>query len=183
MNTDTEFVVIGKITTAFGVKGWVRIYSFTESPVDIFSYKPWFIKSNHDWQQINVVKWKNQSKGLVAQLDICDDRDSALSLRQVDIFVPAEKIQGLKEGEYYWRDLIGCRVINQQNEDLGIVTKLMETGANEVLVLDIDDLAVGLSLSKGEAVKERLIPYVPDEVILTVDIKKKLITVEWPGDF
>lgn len=183
MNDNTEYVVMGKITTAFGIQGWVRIHSFTDSPADIFEYKPWYIKSNQGWQQSKVLKWKNQSKGLVALLENCDDRDKALALRQAEIAVPADAIQTQHEGEHLWRDLIGCRVVNQQKEDLGLVTKMMETGANDVLVLDIDEQALALKSPKGEALKERLVPYVPDEVILEVDVDNKLITVEWPGDF
>ncbi len=183
MNNRAEHVVMGKITTAFGIQGWVRIYSYTDKPSDIFDYKPWLINSKRGWQQIKVLKWKNQSKGLVALLENCDDRDKALALRQVEIAVPAEAIQTQHEGEHLWRDLIGCRVINQQKQDLGLVTKMMETGANDVLVLDIDERALVLKTSKGEALKERLVPYVPKEVILKVDVDNKLITVEWPGDF
>lgn len=183
MNIETEYLVVGKITTAFGIKGWVKIYSFTEEAEDIFGYKPWYLKLKSGYQEVTVQQWKRQAKGLVAKLPDCEDRDSALDLRQVQIAVKSDQFEALQDGDYYWRDLVGCRVVNKSQENLGIVTELMETGANDVLVVKIDDGAVSLKSAKGELAKERLIPYVPDVVVTDVDIKQKLISVDWPSDF
>jgi len=182
-NTVDDWVVVGKITTAFGIKGWVKIYSFTENSEDIFAYKPWSVKTSKGWKQIKVKNWKAHSNSLVAKLEGCDDRDAALAYGQNDIRISKAQFKPLQENEYYWKDLEGCRVLNQQQENLGIVQSLMETGANDVLVLDIDDQAVRLESDKGKAEKQRLIPYVTDEVILKVDINAKQIIVEWPSDF
>ena len=183
MNTDSNYLVIGKITTAFGIKGWVKIVSFTENPIDIFSYSPWFLKQKGNFEEVDVQLWKQQSKGLVVKFPNCNDRDKAFSLRQIEIAVKVEQIKTLEDGDFYWRDLVGCRVINADNENLGVVKKLMETGANDVLVVNIDNDAVSLKSSKGELLKERLIPYVPEVVVTNVDINLKLINVDWPSDF
>ncbi len=178
-----DWVVVGKITTAFGIQGWVKIYSFTDNPEDIFSYTPWSVKTARGVKMIKVSKWKIQSKGLVAKLEGCNDRDSALAYGQNEIRIKKSQFQPLQDNEFYWKDLQGCRVINQQQENLGIVQSLMETGANDVLVVKIDHEAVPLQSDKGKDEKQRLIPYVPDEVIQTVDIANKQIVVEWPSDF
>ncbi len=178
-----DWAVVGKITTAFGIQGWVKIYSFTENPQDIFAYKPWNVKTARGWKQVKVSQWKVQSKGLVAKLEGCEDRDAALAYGQNEIRISKAQFQPLEEDEFYWQDLEGCRVLNLQQENLGIVTSLMETGANDVLVLKIDDGSVPLLSDKGKAVKERLIPYVPDEIIQNIDIANKQIIVEWPSDF
>lgn len=183
MSAADEMQIIGKITTAFGVHGWVKIYSFTENPEDIFSYHPWYLKTIRGWETCQVQDWRSQSKGLVARLDNCKDRDKALELRQVEIAVKLEQFKELEVGDYYWKDLLGCRVSNLQQEDFGVLTKFMETGANDVMLVSIDDQAVGLKNSKGKPLKERLVPYILDQVVIKVELDKKQIIVDWPSDF
>ncbi len=182
-NEPVNLAVVGKITTAFGIQGWVKIYSFTDNPEDIFSYTPWNIKTAQGWKQISVKKWKVHSKSLVALLEGYDDRDAALALGQTVIQVSKAQFKPLAGDDFYWKDLQGCRVVNQQQENLGIVESLMETGANDVLVLKIDEGSVPLHSDKGKPLKERLVPYVVDEIIQNVDIANKQIVVEWPSDF
>ncbi|PIP79659.1 MAG: ribosome maturation factor RimM [Gammaproteobacteria bacterium CG22_combo_CG10-13_8_21_14_all_40_8] len=183
MSTTGEMQVIGKIGTAFGVKGWVKITSFTDSPEDIFKYSPWTLSTNQGAKAVDVVNWRIMSKGLVAQLAGCHDRDQALALRHVEISVALEQFEDLDDGDYYWKDLLDCRVMNLQKQDLGVVSKFMETGANDVLVLDLDEHSVPLKNSKGKKLTERLIPYVYEHVILEVDLDQKQIVVDWPSDF
>ncbi len=178
-----DWTVVGKITTAFGIQGWVKIYSFTENPEDIFAYKPWEVKTSKGWKQITVKNWKVNSNSLVAKLEGCDDRDAALAYGQNEIRISKSQFKPLQQDEYYWQDLEGCRVINLQQQNLGVVHSLMETGANDVLVVTIDKQAVALESENGKAAKQRLIPYVDDEVIKSVDINNKKIVVEWPSDF
>jgi 16S rRNA processing protein RimM len=112
-----------------------------------------------------------------------DDRNSAEALRKAQIAIRSEQLDVLDEGEFYWRDLMGCRVVNLAGEDLGRVSKLMETGANDVLVLSIDAQAVPLLNTKGIPLRERLVPYIPKQVVRDVDLTGKVIRVDWPSDF
>ncbi len=183
MSSAEKLQIVGKITTAFGVKGWVRVYSFTDNAEDIFKYSPWKINSRDGWKTVKVISWRSMSKGLVAQIEGCDDRDAAFALRQTDIGVELEQFKKLEDGDYYWKDLMGCRLENLQQQDLGVVTKFMETGANDVLVVDIDEQAIELKNSKGKQLKERLVPYLYDHVIIRVELESKKIIVDWPSDF
>src|SRR5699024_8188144 len=151
----------------FGVRGWVRVYSYTR-PVDgLIRYERWFLdhfaqEGCHDaWRPLRVVAAKRHGKALVAQLAVPDgrvlaDRDIAAGLLGADVAVARSDMPVLPPGEYYWHDLIGLEVANRAAESLGQVTGMMETGANDVLVV------------KGE--RERLIPFVPGVIVDHVDL-------------
>ena len=108
-------------------------------------------------------------KGVVAKLKGCDDRTAAENLAKRDIGIPRDALEDAGEGEVFWFDLIGCDVVNTAGENFGKVETLLETGANDVLVVK-------------RGTEEILIPYV-DEVILKVDSEAKLVTVDWTKDF
>lgn len=178
-----EPVVVAAVTTAFGVKGWVKLLSFTEPPEHLFEYDPIWVKVQGRWQKHSFDAWRPHGQIWVARLSGVEDRDAALALRKAEIAVDASQLAGLDDGEYYWRDLIGCRVVNLQNEDLGVVVRLMETGANDVLVLRVDAQAVAIRNARGQLVRERLVPYAPGQVIHDIDLSRKQIVVDWPSDF
>ena len=104
----------------------------------------------------------------------CPDRDSATALVGREIAVTRQQLPALDEGDYYWRDLLGLQVINLDDVTLGTVANLMETGANDVLVVE--------SHSDGER-QERLIPYIREQVIRHVDLEQGVIRVDWDPDF
>ncbi len=161
--------MVGRITGAFGVKGWVKIHSHTEPPENILSYKPWLISKEKEWQSIELEAGKRHGKGLVAQMTGYHDRDQALTLRGVDIAIWPEQRVLLEDGEFYWSDLIGLRVINREGIEFGHIDSLMETGANDVLVV------------KGE--QQRLIPYLRPQVVKSIDLSATQMVVDWPADF
>jgi len=167
--SDTDFVIVGKITSSYGIRGWVKVHSFTEPQTNIFDYAPWYLKQDGQWREYTLSEGRTHGKGVVAHLKNVDDRNQADLLRGIEIAVRREQLPEAEDGEYYWLDLIGCQVQNLDGEDLGRVEEMMETGANDVLVV------------KGE--RERLIPYVIDEVVKEVDLGQKLIRVDWPADF
>ena len=165
-------VVLGRIGAPFGIGGWVHFHSYTEPPENILSYPLWQIRRNSSavWQPKKVVQARPHGKHFVALLEGCTDRVHAASLTNADIGVPREDLPELSEGEHYWTDLIGLKVVSDLNIYIGTVKSLFETGANDVLVV------------QGET-KEHLIPYIPGEYILSIDKASQTITVHWDPEF
>lgn len=162
-------LVLGKIIALFGVLGWVKIFSHTRPREAIFDYRPWLLKTPPgEWQTVNLTEHKLHGKGLVARFEGCHKRDQAAALLEREIAIWPSQLSDLPNGEYYWHELEGLKVINQDNESLGVVDHLLETGANDVLVVT------------GE--RERLIPHIPD-VVKSVDLEAGEIRVEWDQDF
>jgi 16S rRNA processing protein RimM len=169
---------VGRITSVFGIKGWVKIHSQTEPADNIFAYQPWYLKTTHGVKPIELVEWRAHGKGFVAQIVGIDDRNQAELLCPVDIAVEKELLATLDDGEFYWHQLEGLRVIsdfNGQSYDFGIVTSILATGANDVLVV------VGDEQSMDQA--ERLIPYVPDQFVKDVNVADGIVYVDWDPDF
>ncbi|MFD2164722.1 ribosome maturation factor RimM [Thalassotalea euphylliae] len=172
----SEKILLGKVGAVYGIKGWVKIHTFTEDPQAIFDYSPWSLKLGGKEQAVDIVDWRKHNNGLIAKLAGIDDRDQAQRFVGAEIHVDAALLPDLPEGEFYWRDLMGMQVVTDKGYDLGQVTDIMETGANDVLV-------VKANRNDGFGKKERLIPYVFDQVILSVDGKTKQICVDWDPGF
>lgn len=162
-------VTLGKVSGVFGVKGWIKVLSYTDDRDGILAYKPWFLKISGDWKEVKVMVGQSQSKGVIALLEGVADRDQAQRLVGCDIAVPREQLRQLGEDEYYWTDLIGLEVITSAGVVLGSVDHLFETGSNDVMVV------------KGN--KERLLPWVMHDVIKAVSLEKKQILVDWDPEF
>lgn len=165
----TDLIILGRINGVFGVRGWVKVYSETEPRENILRYRPWYLLRSGVCRRAKVIEGRLQGKGLVARLDGCDERDLAHRLIGVTIGVSRSQFEPLEEGEYYWSDLEGLRVQTVDGTDLGVVDHLLETGANDVIVV------------RGE--RERLIPYLPGQVIRRVVLGQGLIQVDWDPDF
>jgi 16S rRNA processing protein RimM len=163
-----DLVTLGKITGIWGVHGWVRIYSYTRKKQDIFSFNPWYLLRGDSYDQIHVLQGRTQGSRMVARLEGYTEREQARSLIDTTIAVPMDVLPELNHEEYYWIQLQGLRVVTVNDEDLGTVDFLMETGANDVMVV------------RGD--RERLIPYIPD-VIRQVSLGEGLIRVDWDVDF
>ena len=173
--TDKDVTIIGKVTTAFGVKGWVKIYSFTDPMKNVLNYKRWLLKLNGQWQPYQLRDGKPQGKGLVAAFQGIQDRDQALALSQAEIAIPSDELPKLENDEFYWFQLEGLKVVNQNDQLLGKVNHLFNTGAPH------DVLSVkGYEGSIDQ--QERLIPYV-DTVVLKVDLEAGEVQVDWEADF
>lgn len=165
---DATVVVIGRIGAPFGVKGWVKIQSFTDPFGNCLDYLPWQIHQQGRWQPIAVAEAKCQGNQVVARFEGFDDRESVRSLTNIDIGVARSALPVPEPGEYYWRDLQQLTVINQDGVELGKVDHLFETGANDVMVV------------KGK--KKYLIPYL-EHVVTRIDIEAGEIHVDWDVDF
>jgi len=181
----SEKIVLGRITGIYGLKGWVKVFSYTDPMESIVDYSPWYIRpetgdaknrKSSSWTKVKLKAGKRHAKTVIAKLEHCNDCDEAQAYIGFEIAIEQSQFDALKDSnEYYWRDLIGLRVINQQNIELGRVTKLMETGANDVLVVTSEDAETGS--------KERLIPWTLQQAVIAVDLEQGVIEVDWDPDF
>jgi 16S rRNA processing protein RimM len=173
--SDSDVTIIGKVTTAFGIKGWVKVYSFTDPMKGILNYKNWLLKVKGQWQPYKVKEGKPQGKGIVAKFEGINDRDLALALGQVEIAVRTSDLPQLAQDEFYWSQLIGLNVVNKNDELLGKIDSLFNSGAPH------DVMSVkGCEGSLDQ--QERLIPYV-DQVVGEVDLDAGVMQVGWEADF
>lgn len=164
----TQPVVLGRISGLFGVKGWVKVYSYTEPREAVLDYGRWLLSAKDGWREATVAEGQRHGKTIIARIDGYIDRDQAAELIGMEIAIPRDEMPETENGEYYWSDLEGLRVVHRDGTELGRVDHLIETGANDVMVV------------KGE--QERLIPFVMNEVILGVDLDKGEIEVDWEWD-
>ncbi len=162
-------VPLGRVGGPYGVRGWVRVSSGTEPPERILEYSPWLIERGGRWQPFEVLSGRPHGKGLVVQLAGCDDRDQAATFAGAEIAVPRSALAELEADEYYWADLVGLEVVTTVGEELGTVDHLIETGANDVLVV------------RGD--RERLIPFTPGHAVVEVDMERRRLTVAWDPAF
>lgn len=179
MSTDSQeqqWLPVGKLNGLFGVKGWVKIFSNTQPKENILTYSPWYLKRDGQWQEFKLLSGKSHGKGVIAHLEGCDDRDIAAALIGSEIAIKREQLANPASGEYYWNDLIGLLVKNLDGIELGKVTSMLETGANDVMVLLGEKEATGKK-------RERLIPFVFEEFIQEINLEQGFITVDWDADF
>ena len=168
--TDSDYINAGQISGVFGVKGSVKVFSYTDPRENILRYSPWLLKKNDQTRQFKVVSGQRQGLNVVAYLEGIQDRDQAFDLIGWDILIKKSQLPKPGKDEYYWLDLIGLDVKNLQDEYLGKVDHLLETGANDVLVV-LD----------GET--ERLIPFLQSTTVLNIDLQAGIMIVDWDADF
>lgn len=152
----------------FGVKGWVKVFSYTQPREAILSYDRWHLKTAGAWRTVTVAEGKRHGKSVIVHFDGVDDRDKAAVLVNCDVAIERAELPATEDGSFYWADLEGMKVVHRDGTELGRVAYLLETGANDVLVTASDP--------------ERLIPFVVDKVILDVDLAAGVITVDWEFD-
>ncbi len=169
-----RMLVVAKITGCYGLKGWVKIHSYTEPPENFLGFGKWQLKRRDIYEAVDFDAGRSQGKGLVAHIAGVDDRTLAESYRGLEVVVPESALPSLPEGDYYWRDLQGLQVWCQEGNErvlLGTVDYLIETGANDVLVV------AGCEGSIDK--RERLIPYLPGDTVTGVDLELGVIEVDW----
>ncbi len=175
--------ILGKITGYYGVKGWLKLYSYTEPRDNIVHYKSLQIKrsdaksSGEQWQTITLDVGKTHGKGVIAHFAGYDNRETAAGLIGAELAVYRSDFKASRKNEFYWADLITLLVVNLQGVELGQVTRLMETAAHDVLIVKPsrqDDTKAG---------DEILIPFVLDHYIKNVDLDTATITVDWQADW
>ena len=165
-----RMIQVGKVHGAFGVRGEVKLESFTEPRSAIFRYQPWVLRDARGIErECEGAKGRETPKGVVATLPGVEDRDGAEATRGLEVFVPREALPPPRPGEYYWVDLEGLRVRNVEGVDFGVVSHLFSTGANDVLVAQGD--------------RERMVPFVVPDYIVSIDFDTSLVTVDWDPEF
>lgn len=170
-----ERTVLGKITSVYGIKGWVKVVSYTDPMENILSFSQWVATRDGQELALKLENGKRHGKGLIAKLGGYDDREQAASLAGYRIEVDKSLLPALDDGEYYWHQLEGLEVLCADGRLLGKVSHLMETGSNDVLVV---------RPCKGSLDgRERLIPYVPDEYVKAVSLKDGTMSVDWDPEF
>ena len=167
--------VVGKITSAYGVKGWVKVLSYTEPMDNLLSYRRVIWVAEGGQRELEVEAGKRHGKGMILKLKGFETPETVRVLCGGLIEVAVEEFPALAEGEYYWHQLEGLKVITTAGQLLGVVDHLMETGANDVLVVR----ATPESIDQ----QERLIPYLPDQVVQQVDLEAGCLTVDWEPEF
>lgn len=166
-------VVMGRIVAPYGVLGWLKVLPDTETLDSLFDYPTWWVGKDDQWRELVVEEAKIHNDVLVVKLKGVDDRDAAFACKGKQVAVPREALPAAGEDEYYWSDLIGLTVKNTQDVDFGQIVDVLETGANDVFV-------VNTGKERGNI--ERVLPFI-DQVVLDVDIEAKTMLVDWDADF
>jgi 16S rRNA processing protein RimM len=164
-----KWVILGRISGVFGVKGWLKVQSYTEPRDNIVGFRAWTLRMNGVDHAFEVEDGHSHAGSVVAKLHGIDDRDRAREWLGADIVVARERLPAIAEGEIYWTDLEGLEVRTTSGIVLGKVDHLLATGGNDVLVLD--------------SVPQRLIPFVVGDVVKQVDLEMGLIVVDWSPDY
>jgi 16S rRNA processing protein RimM len=177
-----DMVVVGRLGSPYGVRGWLHLQSFTTPTDNLMQYQPWFMQALNSetvkTRTLNVPRWvpladtkcRPHKKGFVVQINGITDRDSAAANSGRLIAVERAVLPPVEAaGEIYWRDLVGCTVTTDTGVELGQVAYLLETGAHDVLV--IGDAA-------GNKQDQVLIPFVA-EYVLDVNANDRRVTVNW----
>ena len=188
-----DCILLGKLVGTWGVKGWLKVFSYTRPRNNIGQYKRWLLvapspkkssKKNNVQKQdgisqvvtatsVSIKNCKEQAQNIVAHIDGINYRDEAEGIFGLEVYIEKSQLKPLTEGEFYWSDMIDCEVTNLQGESFGKVSSMMETGANDVLVVHqtLDNETI-----------EHLIPY-SDEIVLSVDVAEAAISVDWGLDY
>jgi 16S rRNA processing protein RimM len=164
-----RLVTMGRVDGPWGVKGWIKVRPYTETPESLCRFARWWLSRGGEWKEYEVAEATARPDSVVARLAGCDDREAAAALTGNDIAVPREALPATAANEFYWADLIGLQVVNEQGESLGEVAGLIATGANDVLRVSQDG-------------KERLLPFIP-QVVRKVDLARGEVQVDWGIDW
>jgi len=166
---ESTWLKIGSISGVFGIKGWLKIYANTDKKENILAYKPWYIERNKVRKAVKLRAGKPHGKTVIALLEGVEDRNEAERWVGSDIYILSDQLPILSKDEYYWSDLIGLKVTSVAGDEYGTIKQMLETGANDVIVVD------------GE--RERLIPFVLNQVVKSVDLDEQQMIVDWDADY
>lgn len=167
-------VTLGRISGLFGIRGWVKVFSYTEPREALLEYKEWLLGEPGSWTPVAVAEAKTHGQGLVARLAGTEDRDAAARYIGADVAVPRDRLPETEQDEYYWADLEGLEVRHRDGRVLGHVGRMLATGAHDVMAVRRADPEGGD--------REILIPFVPGEFVLAVDLDNGVIDVDWEWD-
>jgi 16S rRNA processing protein RimM len=161
---------MGRVLGAHGVKGALMVASYCDPPRRLLDFPTWWLHRGDEPRAVAMLRGQDSTKGLIVELDGITDRDVANAMKGTEIAIQRSLLPALRKGQYYWTDLEGLKVTNQDGIDLGVVDHLFDSGAHPILVV-----------RDGE--RERMIPFVLDRHVLSVDLDAGLIRVDWDADF
>jgi 16S rRNA processing protein RimM len=170
-----DLVLVGHVSGAYGIHGWVRIRPYSSDGDALLAAKTWWL-DKPELHDIEMMQAKRHNEEVVARLMGVSGRDAAEALKGATVQIRCSHFPALDNDEFYWVDLIGLAVVNERGEHLGVVGDLMDNGAHPILRVDPP-------VAEGEKPRpELLIPFV-DQFVKTVDQAARLITVDWEADY
>ncbi len=167
--TADKWVKLGQVLGPWGVKGWIKVYSYTEPRENIVDFPVWSLEQEGQRRSVQLEQGRRHGSHVVAKLASVDDRDAAELLRGAEIMVERGELAPCADGEYYWTDLEGLRVVTREGVELGEIDHLFATGSNDVMVVTGD--------------RERLIPFLAEQVVQAVDLIDGVVIVDWDPEF
>ena len=165
-------IPLGILGKPFGVKGYIFLRYYGDNQENIKDFDELYID---EWHSLKIEDILISNKKLSVKLKGIEDRSKAETLRNKEVYVLESHLPPLREGEYYWHQLEGLDVFTTEDECLGKVHHLIETGSNDVLVVRATDASIDQ--------RERLIPYLPDDVVREVDLSAGRLVVDWDPEF
>ncbi|MEH6490900.1 ribosome maturation factor RimM [Halopseudomonas sp.] len=174
-STESPRVILGKIVSVQGLRGAVKVYSHTDPLDNVLDYAEWTLTRGSEQRTVSVLGGRLQGRVLIVQLKGVNDRNQAEELVDFEISVEAEALPELESGEFYWYQLEGLQVINLEGQLFGKVDHLLETGSNDVMVVK----PCAGSIDQ----RERLLPYLPGQFVLNIDLDAAVIQVDWDPEF
>jgi 16S rRNA processing protein RimM len=184
-----DAVEVGRVVDAWGVKGWIKVQPFAADPQALFSSRRWFLKHAEPAAPrrpaaaavaipplLRIAQARQHGDVVVAQAHDVDDRTAAEALKGARVFVSRASFPTADADEYYWVDLIGMTVVNLQDEPLGTVTGLLDTGPHSVLRIAPE------GSDPHDESAERLVPFVAAYVV-DVRMAERRIVVDWGLDY
>jgi len=169
VTTDSNWIIVGRFGKPHGIKGLITVISFTEPRDNIMHYTDWHVRMNGQWQPLKLLHLEMNNKFILAQVEGYQEREDAGRLTNADIAIDRQQLPALQQGDYYWHQLEGMQVVNQEGIALGTIQDIMPTGSNDVLIV------------VGE--KRHLIPYLPGTSIIDINDTTRVMTVDWDADF
>jgi len=166
---EPQSVAVGRFSGVFGVRGWLRVLSYTRPPENLLGYRPWQVVEAGQSVPLDLAAIDHRGRLLLARIVGIDTREAAADWVGREIHISRDQLPPAAPGEVYWADLIGLAVVNRSGVDLGRVVRLLETGAHDVLVV------------RGEV--ERLIPFVRGVHVLELDLPQGRLLVDWEADY
>lgn len=168
-------LVVAKVGRPHGVKGWLRVNSFTSPPENLLQHRQFYVHRRANWLLLEMDEQRWQGDTLVAHFLGYDDPETARELTGLELQIETDSLPELESGEYYWHQLLDLKVVNIQGQLFGKIKDLLETGANDVLWVE----PTADSIDQ----RERLIPFLPDRVVRQVDLENSQVTVDWEADY
>jgi 16S rRNA processing protein RimM len=160
-------VVLGRVGGPFGVRGWVKVQSYTDPVEGIARFPVWELYRGSSLGRRGLLEWKRAGSGVAVCLEGVDTREAAQALNGAEVRVERAELPPTAPGEYYWHDLMGLDAFTPGGGPLGRVAGILDLPAHPVLVLEGD--------------RERLVPLVGERIV-AVDIDAGRLTLDWHPD-